>query len=345
MNYNNTSSRLTCAVREGNLERARELITSFGLSYSEAWLGGYALLCDAIRKKHTQVIKLLLTNGSKVNGNTDKFDNTPLHFAVLNGDIEIVKMLLDRRANVNATTWQGTTPLHYAIENKKIEIAELLLNHGANVNASTKNGITFHSAAEKRYLQIDEHLVNHGIYINSTYIYSFTPGNTPLFLAVKRGHVDAVKMLMDRGSNVNAETWNGTTLLHYAIVTNEIKIAELLLNHGVNVNASTTSGNTPLYFAVKNRHVKGVTMLLDRDANINSILCRDYFDLYCGINSCVPVAEILTQHIVKMKTANFYISRSRLWECTIRRFWSDKFIYMSFRDMRIHRLITQIIVC
>ncbi|XP_020297140.1 uncharacterized protein LOC109861755 isoform X2 [Pseudomyrmex gracilis] len=272
MNYNNTSSRLTCAVREGNLERARELITSFGLSYSEAWLGGYALLCDAIRKKHTQVIKLLLTNGSKVNGNTDKFDNTPLHFAVLNGDIEIVKMLLDRRANVNATTWQGTTPLHYAIENKKIEIAELLLNHGANVNASTKNG------------------------------------NTPLFLAVKRGHVDAVKMLMDRGSNVNAETWNGTTLLHYAIVTNEIKIAELLLNHGVNVNASTTSGNTPLYFAVKNRHVKGVTMLLDRDANINSILCRDYFDLYCGINSCVPVAEILTQHIVKMKTANFYVS-------------------------------------
>ncbi|XP_020297132.1 ankyrin-3-like [Pseudomyrmex gracilis] len=197
MNSKNTSSRLICAVREGNLERARELITSFGLSYSEAWLGGYALLCDAIRKKHTQVIKLLLASGSKVNFTTPKINNTPLHLAVINGDIEIIKMLLDRHADVNATSWYGTTPFHYAIEEKEMEIAELLFNHGANVNASSNDGVT------------------------------------PMHLAVQKGHVDGVKMLMDRGANINAETRDGTTPLHYAIKEKEMEIAELLLNHGV----------------------------------------------------------------------------------------------------------------
>jgi len=55
-----------CAVREGNVERVRELIDSFGLSYSQPWLEGYVLLCISVAKKRTQVAKLLLTFGLKV---------------------------------------------------------------------------------------------------------------------------------------------------------------------------------------------------------------------------------------------------------------------------------------
>ncbi|XP_020299245.1 ankyrin-1-like [Pseudomyrmex gracilis] len=145
----------------------------------------------------------------------------------------------------------------------------------------------------------------------STYISSFS-GNTPLCLAVQSGHVDDVKMLIDRGANVNAKTRDGTTPLHDAIKKKKIEIAEVLLNHGANVNATNDDGVTPLCLAVKNRHVKVVTMLLDRGANINSISYKIYHDLYRGINGYEPVAEILTQHIVKMKTANFYVSEQLL---------------------------------
>ncbi|XP_020290493.1 ankyrin-1-like isoform X2 [Pseudomyrmex gracilis] len=341
MDYN-TSYRLTCAVREGNLERARELITSFGPSYTQAWAEGYGLLCEAIRNKHTQVIKLLLTNGSKVNSNTDEFTDTPLHFAVISGDIEIVKMLLDRHADVNATNWYGTTPLHYAIQHEKMEIAELLFNHGANVNAGTNEGDTplglavkrghvdavkmlinrganvdvefwngttlLHDAIKNNKIEIAELLLNHGANVNA----STNNGVTPLHLAVEKEFVDDVKMLIDRDANVNAESRNGTTPLHYAIENNTIDSAELLLNHGANVNASTNNGVTPLCLAVNNRHVKVVTMLLDRGANINSSSYKVYHALYRGINGYEPVAEILTQHIVKMKTANFYVSEQLL---------------------------------
>jgi len=62
----NISYSLMCAVREGNVERVGELIDSFGLSYSQAWLEGYALLCIAVFNEHTEAAKLLLTYSSKV---------------------------------------------------------------------------------------------------------------------------------------------------------------------------------------------------------------------------------------------------------------------------------------
>jgi len=57
---------LLSAVRWGRLERVRELISSFDLSYSQACPNGYVLLCEAVKNKHTDFAKLLLTNGSKV---------------------------------------------------------------------------------------------------------------------------------------------------------------------------------------------------------------------------------------------------------------------------------------
>jgi ankyrin repeat protein len=65
-----TSYSLICAVKEGRVERVRELISSYGLSYSQAWSEGYVLLSDAVENKHTEVAKLLLTNGSKVKTTT-----------------------------------------------------------------------------------------------------------------------------------------------------------------------------------------------------------------------------------------------------------------------------------
>ncbi|MFP3035881.1 MAG: ankyrin repeat domain-containing protein, partial [Wolbachia sp.] len=101
---------LISAVCEGRLKRT---INSFGLSYSLAWSEGYVLLCDAVKNEQAAVAKLLLTSGSKVNSKNKKPSDTPLHFAVINGDIEIVNMLildLDKGANINAKNQYRRTP-------------------------------------------------------------------------------------------------------------------------------------------------------------------------------------------------------------------------------------------
>jgi len=125
-------SSLFSAVHAGKLERVWALVNSYGLSYPQAGSEGYVLLRDAVENEHTEVAKLLLTNGSKVNSKNKNTD-TPLHFAVTNGDIEIVQMLLDRGANINAENQYGITPLHNAVDSSRMEIVELLLNQGACV--------------------------------------------------------------------------------------------------------------------------------------------------------------------------------------------------------------------
>ena len=227
---NNISYRLIYAVRYGNVERVRELIDCFGLSYS----GGYDLLCDALANKQTEVAKLLLTKGSKVNSRNGRPTGTPLHYAVINGDIEIVEMLLNRSANINAANQYGITPLYNAVRSKKMEIIELLLKKGAFVNA--RNGCSFtplHLAVEKGSKEIVKLLLKHGASVNSACNSAFREGHTlwlgvketctywegytPLWLAVGKGHEEVVKLLLESGANVHAEDKDGKTVLHFAV--------------------------------------------------------------------------------------------------------------------------------
>ena len=132
------------AVCEGRIEKVREIINSRSLYYSKEWshaLDGYALLCTAVEKEHTEIAKLLLNNGSKVNNGNEYPSVTPLHFAVQNGDVEIIQMLLDKDANINALNISGHTPFHLALISKKIEIIRILLNRGATVEPTSRYGM------------------------------------------------------------------------------------------------------------------------------------------------------------------------------------------------------------
>ena len=171
----NKRNAFTAAVREGRIDRVRDIIISHGPCYAAEWNDGYFLLCTALKKKRTEVAKLLLTSGSKVNSRHKNPCNTPLHFAVLNGDTEVVQMLLDKGANIDATNIHGKTPLHNAAQSAKPAIVGVLLNHGANVDAANKRGVT------------------------------------PLHLAVKNNSKEITTLLLSRGANVEGKGNNATT--------------------------------------------------------------------------------------------------------------------------------------
>jgi len=85
---------------------------------------------------------------SNVNEKDVKFGITPLHTAAYHGHTEIVKLLLKRKADINAKDKDGETPLIAALTSGHTEIGELLINKGAGVNIKTKNGRpTIHFAA------------------------------------------------------------------------------------------------------------------------------------------------------------------------------------------------------
>jgi formylglycine-generating enzyme required for sulfatase activity len=95
-------------------------------------------LIAAAESGNTTLLKALLEKGADVNATT-KNDATALMVASIKGHIETVKLLIEHGANVNAVAnMEGTTALAFASNNGQSKIVKLLLENGADVNEKAK---------------------------------------------------------------------------------------------------------------------------------------------------------------------------------------------------------------
>ena len=111
--------------------------------------------------------RYLLDRGADVNvtiNGRNKYDSTPLVWAVFRRHIEFVRMLLEHGARINThENFFRNTPLYWSIRQRNIQMVRLLLEHGANVNASDENGRTpSQLGAELGYHEIVELLSKYG---------------------------------------------------------------------------------------------------------------------------------------------------------------------------------------
>jgi hypothetical protein len=111
-------------------------------------LTGTTALAHASMKGHQDVVRLLLEQGAVVDAPTNS-GATPLIFAASEGHIDCVRLLLAFHANVNAATKRGMTALMYAARQGSVEMAQALLNAGADADARTRSGRTALVWAEK----------------------------------------------------------------------------------------------------------------------------------------------------------------------------------------------------
>ncbi|KAI4180245.1 MAG: hypothetical protein L6R41_007353, partial [Letrouitia leprolyta] len=96
----------------------------------------------ASEKGYVEVVTLLLQAKAKVNARDRKRLRTPLHAAAINGDETMAELLIRHGAHVEAKDGDLMTPLHHACEAGKDRIVALLLNRKANTEASGKHGMT-----------------------------------------------------------------------------------------------------------------------------------------------------------------------------------------------------------
>jgi ankyrin repeat protein len=119
---------------------------------------------------------------------------TALHFACFFGHPEIVELLLERGAEVDAVARNelGVTPLQSAAAGRHVRAAELLLNAGADVHPAHPTGFTpLHSAAANGDRPTTELLLRRG----ADPARAKDDGKTPVDLAAENEHEDIVALL------------------------------------------------------------------------------------------------------------------------------------------------------
>lgn len=152
----------------------------------------------------------------------ENLDDTLLQ-AVRDENVESVKSLIAKGANVNAKSSGGNTPLHCAAEYMAIECLGALLSNGADVNARNDKGKTPFMGASNTPKTIGI-LLDAGADLNVR----DNDGRTALMNAAAGGEVTKIKMLLQRNADVSLRSPAGKTALDIAIQTKHETIAALL---------------------------------------------------------------------------------------------------------------------
>lgn len=208
-----------------------------------------------------EILKVLLEYGDNVNA-TDKIFLTPLHFAVRNGGTELVKFLLEKKANVSAKALRSIdnlntkpylTPLLAAAMFGKEDMEKILISYGADVNVKRLDGKTpLHFAASNGSVEIVELILRNGPNISAMAKYNDTKPDldflvTPLMGAAMEGRVENLKVLLKYGAYVNQKNAYGWTPLHFAAANGRSDASKVLIEHGANISAKATCLNDNQY--------------------------------------------------------------------------------------------------
>lgn len=195
------------------------------------------------RHRLAGVLLLVLGQGgaawAQTSGDLDEF-----YRSVTDGRAEIVREGLRENPDwANAELFLGIRPVYRASVLGREEIVGLLLEAGADVNARTDRGThALHAAAQHGYDPILHRLLAAGADVNPRN----DEGQTPLFLAIRNGHEESAEALLARGAEVNVVDIHGRTPLHYAAGLGRLKTVSLLLGNGAELNGVDKEGYSPL---------------------------------------------------------------------------------------------------
>jgi hypothetical protein len=166
-------------------------------------------LVAALARRHFQTAKFLRDNGA--NPNVYGYQQaTPLHSAAYYGDLQVVHVLLEFKADVNARSFTGDTPLHYLSKefgtwppnlSQLHHVSRLLLEHGADVDARSNNRSTpLHVAVEYGRIEVIRVLLEHGASVDAEDEEGRTPFQWASRLASRGGYSDIIELLSEHGA-------------------------------------------------------------------------------------------------------------------------------------------------
>lgn len=227
---------------------------------------GQTALTLAIINQDVAMVEVL-TKRAVINLKNDEGES-PLTLAIKNGNIEIINLVV-KRAKTALKNDAGETPLYLAIQLDDLYLLKTLISKGANVNRKS-NGITpLARAAELNRPKAVAFLIKN----NATISAPNDNGDTPLYIAINKGHDIVAGILLskskDASGDANWENQIGTPLLQLASANGNAEIVRILIRNGSEIEATDYMDNTALCIASELGKDEVIRALLQNNANIN----------------------------------------------------------------------------
>jgi ankyrin repeat protein len=257
------------------------------------------------------MVQSLLDKGADVNCWQDDL-RTPLHLAAYHGELKVARVLVEHKADVDSQDNEGKTPMYLLLEDSLrdevaiLDFARLLFEHLTDINIRTTNEWTLlHAAAFWGRSEIARMLLDHGTNPNL----ENKVGATPLHLVSEGNYnsqehgVRTVRLLLERGVDVNARSKNQCTAFLSAASSGRLEIAQILLDHGADLNAENEWGETALHIVsrgIYDSQEQGVgtaRLLLERGVDVNTRQKDGWTSLHCAaFIGRVELTQLLLEH-------------------------------------------------
>ncbi len=191
-----------------------------------------------------------------------------LHVAAKGGRFEIVKFLIGKGFDINATNSEKWTALHLASKHCHLETVKCLVEHNADINCKDALKKTpLYLAADEGHLDIVQFLIEK----DANYTTAATISrSTPLLVATYRGHCEVTKYLL--AFVRKKECWfahEKVEMFMYSAKKGFLETVQSLVEEeGVDVNCKWEIENTALHESAQNGHLDVVRFLVEKGSNV-----------------------------------------------------------------------------
>lgn len=250
-------------------------------------------LLEAAKNGNFDQVKEAIKSGANINiQNEEKL--TPLMMMVIYGRTEGVKWFVQEKADLQIVDKQGLTALHYATLEGNKDIVRVLrdaqggkpypdifigssigatrevkeaLAAGVDVNAKNSLGMAaVHLAVHNKHLNVVETLIGAGANLNE----ADNEGMTPLMEAIRAPSPEALKLLVKSKVDLEKKDSKGSTILAWAVdMKIDLKYVVMLVNAGADVNTQNHEGETPLMIATQTRELETMNFLIRSGAKLD----------------------------------------------------------------------------
>ncbi|XP_042261477.1 protein phosphatase 1 regulatory inhibitor subunit 16B [Thunnus albacares] len=199
---------------------------------------GLTALHQCCIDNYEEMVKILLDRGATVNAQDNELW-TPLHAAATCGHAGLVKILIAHGADLLAVNSDGNMPYDLCEDDPTLDIIETAM---ANRGITQEMINETRAATERRLLGDIQELLRQGEEVN----HQDSQGATLLHITAANGYVQAAELLLEGGARMDLRDSDGWQPLHAAACWGQMHMAELLVSHGASLNAKTFLEETPI---------------------------------------------------------------------------------------------------